>query len=115
MQLPRLKELIAAGNPLGDRGADAPLQSNLDEASAGEHRPQQLLPAMRALDLGRCSLTRLPALLASCPELEDLRLGYNTISIPPSDEELLAIPTLLKADLGNNSIEAVPRRLVALP
>ena len=112
-QLPKLKELLAAGNPLSEDGADALVAGAAAGAGGGE---PPVMDRLRTIDLSRCRLRRLPTLLGSCPELEDLRLGYNSISIPSRDEEeLLAIPTLVRADLGNNSLQAVPRRLLVLP
>jgi Leucine-rich repeat (LRR) protein len=94
--LPRLRELRAHGNPLGDLRPDA---------FAG-------MPALRLLALRGCGLGRLPERLDGLAQLRDLDLRANGLTELP--EAIARLPSLQRVDLRWNALPGVPPALERL-
>jgi Leucine-rich repeat (LRR) protein len=95
LELPRLRELRAGGNPIAALRPDA---------FAGT-------PALRLLSLRGCRLPRLPD-LAGLAGLRDLDLRANALRDIPA--AVAALPALQRIDLRWNPMEAIPAALAPL-
>jgi hypothetical protein len=95
LELPRLRELRAGGNPIAELRPDA---------FAGT-------PALRLLSLRACRLERLPD-LAGLAELRDLDLRANALRDVPV--AVAALPRLERIDLRWNPMDAIPAALEPL-
>jgi Leucine-rich repeat (LRR) protein len=113
LQLPRLRELRAQGNPL-ERLSDAIFAGTPDlRVVELSHTALRSLPAS-LLDLGRlrslrlrgCALERLPARLERLVSLRDLDLRANRLRDLPAG--LGELPSLERVDLRWNPMPAIP-------